>query len=92
MLFDFIFDYLGYYWNYIMHYMFSCLDLLWYPFAIAFNAGIGLFAAIFNIGLTLFSWSNVTFSYFVVSMIIIFMFGIVVKIILWLKEIILRWI
>lgn len=92
MVLEFVFDYMGYYANYFLYFAYSCFDLLWYPFAVVVNAGLGLITAMLNIVLTLFAWSNVTFSYFVVSLIIFFMFGIFVKIFLWLKAIILQWV
>lgn len=85
---DIIGGYFGYYGNYITYSFYSILDLIWSPFAMVINGWIGFIEAAFNLVLTLFAWSNVTFSYFVVSMILIFMFGVLVKIILWIKSLI----
>lgn len=85
---DFFGGYLGYYANYITYYIYSTLDILWSPFASMLNAGFGLISGFFDLILTLFAWSNETFSYFMVALVLIFIIGILVKLLLWIKSLI----
>lgn len=82
----------GYYGNYFIHFLLSNFDVVWSPFAMVLNGIIGLISSIFSLLLTLLAWSNITFSYFVVSLVILFLFGLLIKIFLWLKDIIGHWV
>lgn len=92
MILDFFGNVFGYAGNYVVYYFFSALDLVWKPVAMIINGILGLLESIFNLVLTLFAWSNVTFSYFMVALLLIFLFGLIIKIFLWLKDIIGHWV
>lgn len=91
MILDFFGNVFGYIGNYFAYYLWSCTDLIWKPIAMMINGMLGVVEAFVNLILTLFAWSNITFSYFMVALVLIFIFGLLIRLLIFLKEVILRW-
>lgn len=82
---------ISYGFNDFVYTVLSLIDILWTPFANVVNAILGVFSAFIDILLTLTAWTNITFSYFIVSLLFIYLFAGFVQIVKWIKQLVTRW-
>lgn len=77
--------------NYVGYYLSHLIDSVWTPVADLINSSVSVLGSFVDVFLALLSGTNVYFSYFMVGLLLIFFFSLVVKVILWIKQIVMRW-